>query len=39
MGQISTGAYMKWLLNATSGNIVGAVVIVSVSNYVQVRDI
>jgi formate/nitrite transporter FocA (FNT family) len=39
MGQISTGAYMKWLLNATSGNIVGGVVIVSVLNYGQVRDI
>jgi formate-nitrite transporter family protein len=39
MGQISTGAYMKWLLNATSGNIVGGVVIVSVLNDGQVRDI
>jgi hypothetical protein len=29
MGQISTGAYMKCLLNATSGNIVGGVVILS----------
>jgi hypothetical protein len=30
MGSISTGDYMKWLLNATSGNIVGGVLIVSV---------
>jgi hypothetical protein len=30
---------MKWLLNATSGKIVDEVIIVSVLNYGQVRDI
>ncbi len=39
MGKISTGAYMKWLLNPTSGNIVDGVIIVSILNYGQVRDI
>jgi formate/nitrite transporter FocA (FNT family) len=39
MGKISMGAYMKWLLNATSRNIVDGVIIVSILNYGQVRDI
>jgi formate/nitrite transporter FocA (FNT family) len=38
-GTVSLGAYLQWLLVATSGNIVGGVVIVSVLNYGQVREI
>lgn len=38
-GSATTGEYLRWLLLATSGNIVGGVVIVSVLNYGQVREI
>jgi formate-nitrite transporter family protein len=38
-GQVSLGSYLQWLMLATSGNIVGGVVIVSVLNYGQVREI
>ena len=37
--QVSIGTYFHWLLFATCGNIVGGVVIVSVLNYGQVRDL
>ena len=39
MGQVAVGTYGLWLLTATAGNILGGVVIVSVLNYGQVRDI
>jgi formate-nitrite transporter family protein len=39
MGPVTLGTYLQWLLPATSGNIVGGVVIVSVLNYGQVREI
>jgi formate-nitrite transporter family protein len=39
MGQVAVGTYVLWLLTATAGNIVGGVVIVSVLNYGQVREI
>jgi formate/nitrite transporter FocA (FNT family) len=39
MGQVAVGTYIPWLLTATAGNILGGVVIVSVLNYGQVRDI
>ena len=35
----TSGEYLRWLLLATSGNVVGGVVIVSVLNYGQVREI
>ncbi len=38
-GSVSTTAYFHWLLLATLGNIVGGVVIVSVLNYGQVRQL
>jgi len=38
-GQVPASAFFHWLLFATCGNIVGGVVIVSVLNYGQVRDI
>jgi formate/nitrite transporter FocA (FNT family) len=38
-GQATLGEYLRWLALATSGNIVGGVVIVSVLNYGQVREI
>jgi formate/nitrite transporter FocA (FNT family) len=38
-GSATLGEYLHWLLLATSGNIVGGVVIVSVLNYGQVREI
>jgi len=37
--QVSAAAYFHWLLFATCGNIVGGVVIVSVLNYGQVREL
>ncbi len=37
-GQVALGTYLQWLMLA-SGNIVGGVVIVSVLNYGQVREI
>ena len=37
-GKLAVGAYLSWLLLATSGNIVGGVVIVSLLNYGQVRE-
>jgi formate/nitrite transporter FocA (FNT family) len=37
-GMMSYGAYFHWLLLATSGNILGGVVIVSVLNYGQVSE-
>ena len=36
-GQVSLGAYLSWLLAATTGNTVGGVIIVSLLNYGQVR--
>jgi len=39
MGQVALGTYVLWLLTATAGNIVGGVLIVSVLNYGQVREI
>jgi formate/nitrite transporter FocA (FNT family) len=39
IGPVTVGAYLQWLLLATTGNIVGGVVIVSVLNYGQVREI
>jgi formate/nitrite transporter FocA (FNT family) len=36
-GQVSVGAYLGWLLAATTGNTVGGVIIVSLLNYGQVR--
>ena len=39
LGHVTAGNYVLWLLTATSGNILGGVVIVSVLNYGQVRDI
>ena len=38
-GDATLGQYLQWLALATSGNIVGGVVIVSVLNYGQVREI
>jgi formate-nitrite transporter family protein len=38
IGPVTVGAYLQWLLLATAGNIVGGVVIVSVLNYGQVRE-
>jgi formate/nitrite transporter FocA (FNT family) len=38
-GSATSGEYLRWLLLATSGNVVGGVVIVSVLNYGQVREI
>ena len=38
-GGATVGEYLRWLLLATSGNIVGGVVIVSVLNYGQVREL
>ncbi len=38
-GAIAPSIYLQWLLLATMGNIVGGVVIVSVLNYGQVREI
>jgi len=38
-GDATLGQYLQWLVLATSGNIVGEVVIVSVLNYGQVREI
>lgn len=38
-GQVSFASYLHWLFFATSGNIIGGVVIVSVLNYGQVRDL
>jgi formate-nitrite transporter family protein len=37
-GQVPFTSYLHWLFFATTGNIVGGVVIVSVLNYGQVRD-
>jgi formate/nitrite transporter FocA (FNT family) len=38
-GSVAPSVYLQWLLLATMGNIVGGVVIVSVLNYGQVREI
>jgi formate-nitrite transporter family protein len=38
-GSVSAGHYFYWLLFATLGNIVGGVVIVSLLNYAQVKEI
>jgi len=38
-GQVPFTSYLHWLFFATTGNIVGGVVIVSVLNYGQVRDL
>ena len=38
-GSATAGEYLRWLLLATSGNVLGGVVIVSVLNYGQVREI
>ena len=38
-GQVAAVEFFRWLLFATCGNIVGGVVIVSVLNYGQVRDL
>jgi formate-nitrite transporter family protein len=38
-GAVPTAIYLHWLLLATCGNIVGGVVIVSVLNYGQVRQV
>jgi len=37
-GDVTGGAYLRWLLLATLGNIVGGVVIVSGLNYGQVSE-
>ncbi|HSS98887.1 MAG TPA: formate/nitrite transporter family protein [Terriglobales bacterium] len=37
-GNVAAGTYLHWLLLATTGNIVGGVVIVSGLNYGQVRE-
>jgi formate/nitrite transporter FocA (FNT family) len=37
-GDLSAGVYFHWLLLATSGNIIGGVVIVSMLNCGQVRE-
>ncbi len=37
-GSLSLGVYVRWLLPATLGNIVGGVVIVSLINYGQVKE-
>jgi formate/nitrite transporter FocA (FNT family) len=38
-GAIPAAAYLRWLLPATLGNVVGGVVIVSMLNYGQVREL
>jgi formate-nitrite transporter family protein len=38
-GDATLGQYLQWLVLATSGSFVGGVVIVSVLNYGQVREI
>lgn len=39
VNRVSSGTYFHWLLFATLGNIVGGVVIVSLLNYAQVKEV
>jgi formate/nitrite transporter FocA (FNT family) len=36
-GQVTFGSYLKWLIFATSGNIIGGIFIVTLLNFGQVK--